>query len=210
MLFRKLWRTMGLYKAQFISMIIMIALGIGVFVGFNIEWVSLKKNTDSFMQSTGYADYRIISETGFSEDDLKKLSEIDGVTAAARYLSINADVKERDGDSLALTVTDNEKVSGFIVTSGGKYDADSTDGVWLSDSYAEKNDFEIGDTVTLMYKGIEIKGVIKGLIKSSEYSVCVRDESQLLPDYTTYGYAYISPAMYKKFRRLRFILSLTQ
>ncbi len=37
MLFRKLWRTMGLYKAKFISMIIMIALGIGMFVGFNME-----------------------------------------------------------------------------------------------------------------------------------------------------------------------------
>ena len=32
---------MGLYKAQFISMIIMIALGIGIFVGFNMEWVSI-------------------------------------------------------------------------------------------------------------------------------------------------------------------------
>ena len=36
MLLRKLWRTMGIYKAQFISMIIMIALGIGIFIGFNI------------------------------------------------------------------------------------------------------------------------------------------------------------------------------
>lgn len=36
MLLRKLWRTMGTYKAQFISMIIMIALGIGIFIGFNI------------------------------------------------------------------------------------------------------------------------------------------------------------------------------
>lgn len=37
MLFKKLWRTMGLYRAQFISMIIMIALGVGIFVGFNME-----------------------------------------------------------------------------------------------------------------------------------------------------------------------------
>ena len=37
MLFRKLLRTMGLYKAQFISMIIMIALGIGLFLGYPPE-----------------------------------------------------------------------------------------------------------------------------------------------------------------------------
>ena len=40
MLFKKLRRTMGLYRAQFISMIIMIALGVGTFVGFNMEWYS--------------------------------------------------------------------------------------------------------------------------------------------------------------------------
>lgn len=41
---------MGLYKAQFISMIIMIALGIGMFVGFNMEWVSIEENTTSFFE----------------------------------------------------------------------------------------------------------------------------------------------------------------
>lgn len=70
MLFRKLWRTMGLYRAQFISMIIMIALGVGIFVGFNMEWVSIKENTDSFFDATGYADYRIVSEKGFSAEDV--------------------------------------------------------------------------------------------------------------------------------------------
>ena len=31
---------MRLYRAQFISMIIMIVLGVGIFVGFNMEWVT--------------------------------------------------------------------------------------------------------------------------------------------------------------------------
>lgn len=31
---------MGLYRAQFISMIIMIALDVATFVGFNMEWHS--------------------------------------------------------------------------------------------------------------------------------------------------------------------------
>lgn len=34
---------MGLYRAQFLSMIIMIALGVGVFVGMNMEWYSIDK-----------------------------------------------------------------------------------------------------------------------------------------------------------------------
>ena len=41
MLLRKLFRTAWKYKAQFISMIIMVAIGIGIFVGFSMEWYSL-------------------------------------------------------------------------------------------------------------------------------------------------------------------------
>ncbi len=43
MLIRKLFRTAWKYRSQFISMIIMIAIGVGVFLGFNIEWKSIVK-----------------------------------------------------------------------------------------------------------------------------------------------------------------------
>ena len=59
MLRHKLRRTFWRYKAQFISMIIMIALGVGIFVGFNMEWISIERNTGRFFEETGFADYRI-------------------------------------------------------------------------------------------------------------------------------------------------------
>lgn len=198
MLFKKLWRTMGLYRAQFLSMVIMIALGIGIFVGFNMEWVSIEKNTDAFYKETGFADYRITSEKGFTADDLEKIKNTDGVEKASRYLSVNADVKEKSGDAVALTVTENSEVSGVKLISGKKYDGNDTEGVWLSDKYANANGFKLGDKITFKYKNLQIECKIKGLIKSSEYLICVRDSSQLMPDYDTFGFAYISPALYKK------------
>ena len=198
MLFRKLWRTMGLYKAQFISMIIMISLGMGIFIGFNMEWVSIEKNTGSFFDDTGFADYRIVSEAGFTKDDLKSIEDMDGADRASRYICVNADVKGRDGDSVALTVTENENVSGVMTLQGDAYDSESADGIWLSDSYAGANNIAVGDKLTLEYKNFEIKGEVKGLIKASEHMVCVRDETQIMPDYDTYGYAYISPVFYEK------------
>lgn len=198
MLLRKLWRTMGLYKAQFISMIIMISLGMGIFIGFNMEWVSIEKNTGSFFDDTGFADYRIVSEAGFTKDDLKSIEDMDGADRASRYICVNADVKGRDGDSVALTVTENEDVSGVMVVQGDAYDSKSADGIWLSDSYAGANNIAAGDKLTLEYKNFEIKGEVKGLIKASEHMVCVRDETQIMPDYDTYGYAYISPVFYEK------------
>ena len=96
MLFKKLLRTMGQYKAQFISMIIMIALGFGVFIGANMEWVSIEKNTNRLFEETGLADYKIYSSSalagepaaGFTEEDLEKVQSISGVKAAARVFSV--------------------------------------------------------------------------------------------------------------------------
>ena len=194
MLLRKLFRTLWHYKSQFISMVLMIALGVGVFLGFNIEWYSLDVNTAEIYESTGFADYRIFSDKGFSESDLKKILAVDGVEDATRFLSINTSVKDNT-DVIALTVSTNMDVSGILLIDGEPYSDTDLDGFWLSDSYARANNISLGDSLALTYKSITVKGSVKGLVKSSEYLICLPDETQMMPDYSSYGYAYISPAM---------------
>ena len=224
MLFKKLLRTMGQYKAQFISMIIMIALGFGVFIGANMEWVSIEKNTNRLFEETGLADYKIYSSSAmtggatatFSENDLRKIKELDGVKDAARFFSVNADVTlvngekiktEKDGTGkdkiprAAITVTESENVSFFNLTSGEAYDGASTDKIWVSDKFAEEKEIKVGDTLTFgavqgVSEPLEFK--VAGLIKSGEYMVCVQDSTQLMPDFKMFGFAYITPAAYKK------------
>ncbi len=198
MLFRKMLRTAWQYKAQFISMILMVMLGVGMFVGFNTEWASIEHNMFSFFKDSRFADYRLVDEKGYTEEDLKKITEISGVDSAARFLTVNADVKGKEGDSVALAVTTNPEVSLFVTTSGDDYDKNSADGVWLSDRYAEKNDVKPGDEISFIYRNAEIKGTVKGLIKAGEQMICVRDKTQLMPDFSTHGYAYVSPVLYEK------------
>ena len=194
MLKRKLRRTFGQYRAQFISMIIMIALGIGVFIGFNMEWYSLQVDSAYIMEESGFADYRIYSEKGFTGEDLQKVKEIPGVQDASRYLTVNTLVKD-DTDVIAIAVTENENVSGVYLMEGEPYDAASPDGLWLSDQYAKKNGISVGDTLTLTYRMLTVTGTVKGLVKASEFMICVPDETQLMPDYNSYGFAYLSPVM---------------
>ena len=192
MLIRKLLRTAWSYKAQFISMILMITLGMGMFLGFNMEWKTIEVDTGKFFEETNYADYRLYSEKGFTQDDIDKISGIDGVDAATRFLSVNLDIKGKKNKSLALDVSEDFDVSTFIVTDGAEYD-ENGDGFWLSDKFAAANDYKIGDKLALEFQGTEISGEIAGLIKSGEHMICVADKNQMMPDYSTYGYAYISP-----------------
>ena len=197
MLFKKMLRTLFVYKAQFISMVILIALGIGIFAGFNGEWYTIEKDTFYFYEETNFSDYRIVRETGFSSDDLDKVLNIDGVDKATRYLEIL--VQADDGeDVVALDVCENFTVSNFMVMSGEEYDPTSTDGVWLSDLYAKSNDINIGDNIDFNYKNNVFIFKVKGLIKASEHLICLIDDNQVMPDYNSYGYAYISPAAFKE------------
>lgn len=191
MLGRKLIRTAWRYKSQFISMIIMIAIGVGVFLGFNIEWKSIEADTTAFFEDTKYADYRLYSETGFSEDDIGAIQDIADIDDATRYLSVNVDMEDVK-KSLSLNVSENYTVSTMLIMEGVDYDEDS-EGIWLSDKFAEENEIAIGDTLTMTYSGMEISGEVVGLVKSSEMMICVADENQLMPDYESFGFAYITP-----------------
>lgn len=191
MLFRKLLRTAWRYKAQFLSMVIMIAIGSGVFLGFNIEWMSIEQDTGAFFEETDYADFRLYAETGFSTDDLQAVQEIPGVDAATRFLSVRADIAGTK-QAVALQVSENYTVSTALVMEGEAYD-ESGEGIWLSDQFAEENGYGLGDELTMTYSGVDFCGKIVGLIKCGEMMICTADENQLMPDFSSFGFAYISP-----------------
>lgn len=191
MMIRKLLRTAWKYKAQFLSMIIMVAIGVGIFVGFNIEWKSIEADTSDFFEATNYADFRLYSQTGFSEKDIAAIREIEGVDAATRYFSVNVDLKDSQ-KSINLNVSESYNVSTFVLMDGAEYD-EHLDGIWLSDRFAKKNHLKLGDTLTITYGGIEIKKEIVGLIKSGEMMICTADENQLMPDFSAFGFGYITP-----------------
>lgn len=193
MLFKKLLRTTWKYKAQFISMIIMVAIGIGMFVGFNMEWYSIVRDTNDFFEATNLSDYIVADEKGFSQENVESVRNIDGVDFATRFLSIKVSVKEKDNRVALNVAEDYGHVSTFIVISGDDYDKESVDGLWLSDQYAAANNVKIGDELTLSYSTIKFNCVVKGLIKSGEFLVCTPDSNQLMPDFKTYGFAYTTP-----------------
>ena len=189
---------MKLYKAQFLSMIIMIVIGVGVFTGFNVEWKTLEYNTNQFFEETGFADYRIVDAQGFTKEDVKEVEKIHGVEWAGRFFSTNVELQDHDNHAVALTVTENPNVSGVHLVKGEAYDAKSKDGIWVSDKFAQENNIQLNDRLTFKLFGKDVCAKVKGLVKSSQYLICIRDKAQMLPDYEAFGFAYISPEMYAK------------
>ncbi len=214
MLVRKLIRTFFKYKAQFISMIVMVLLGVGIFSGFNAEWYTIDKNINAFFNDSNLADYRVyitdeikLSYRGFSDDDLNKILEINGVKEASRVVEINT-IEEKEKDTMKLVVSTNTSVTKPIVIKGNEYNDKSENGLWISENYASKNNYNIGDEITLSYGNFfNHTFIIEGIALSGEYLINT-DGISIMPNYDTIGYSFISPTAYKNILGFEFYTSI--
>ncbi len=203
MLFKKSIRTFFKYKSQFISMIIMVILGIGIFAGFNAEWYSIDKDTTKFFEETNLADYRIYNDKQiFSKDDVDKILKIDGVSKASRYACIETN-ESKENDLIKLVVSENFTVSTFTLIEGNEYDSTNNKGLWISEKYAKNNNYNIGDTITLKYGNITKELKIEGICLSGEFLINT-DNGALMPDFNRVGYAFTTPSFYEELSKSLF------
>jgi len=68
-----------------------IALGFGVFIGFNMEWSTIEKNTDRLFEETGLADYKIYSSSALSDDSycpIVRINFLNNIFSLSRILPV--------------------------------------------------------------------------------------------------------------------------
>ena len=195
MLKRKIIRTLLNYKAQMISMLLMIILGVGIFLGCNIEWYSIKTNRTNYYEDTGYPEYRIYKDS-FSLDELQYVKDFSDVKYATRALTTLGSLN--NNTYLMLNVLEDCQNIKPLYIDGEVY-SNEADGIYLSDLYAKENNIKLNDYLDIEVEGFKIHEPVNGLIKSSEYLICLKDSSQLLPNYKEYAYCYLSPKMITKY-----------
>lgn len=195
MLKRKIIRTLLNYKAQMISMLLMIILGVGIFLGCNIEWYSIKTNRTNYYEDTGYPEYRIYKDS-FSLDELQYVKDFSDVKYATRALT-TLDSLNNNTYLMLNVLEDCQNIKPLYID--GEVYSNEADGIYLSDLYAKENNIKPNDYLDIEAEGFKIHEPVKGLIKSSEYLICLKDSSQLLPNYKEYAYCYLSPKMITKY-----------
>lgn len=206
MLKRKLWRDLWYNKTQFLSIFLMAFLGLLVFVGLDAEGNGTEQSGNSFYKETNLADIWVRGNY-FTADDVQKIEAIDGVNLAERKLKIEgkavlkyaADIdSDREEDTepyMLLNFLDTQEISRMKVVSGEPYEAE-TEGVWIDDRFADYHNLGVGDVLTLKVNNFEIQEVIKGTILHPEYVYYTTDAGEMIPQYGTFGYAFLSAKEY--------------
>lgn len=79
MLVKNTLRDVSKTKARFISIMLIIMLGVGFLVGINSTAPSMFKVVDEYYKDKNLMDFRLLSTVGFTEEDVKAVADIEGV-----------------------------------------------------------------------------------------------------------------------------------
>ena len=190
MLKRKMLRDIFKNKSQFITIFLMITIGVMVYAGIESYMDGMRITATNFYQENNLQDLNVIGK-GFTESDLENIKKIDNVKNAERKLEVNmTDSKDEDKSYLVSFIESNE-ISKFYVESGSKFDKNKS-GVWLDYFYAKENKLKVGDEVSFKYDGYTFKEKIRGIIYVPDHIYAVKDKSQLMPNHQNYGLIYMS------------------
>ena len=187
MLKRKMFRDIKKNLSQFITIFLMIMIGVMAYSGIEAYMDGMKDTADKFYTENNLFDLNVIGL--LNHDDLKNVKNIENVKDAELKLSLTATT---DNDKiLLLNCIESNNISKFYIIDGKSFD-NSQSGIWLDNFYAKENNIKIGDTILVKYESMELHEKVLGLINVPDHLYDVRDESELYPDRKEFGFAYMS------------------
>ena len=65
--------------SRFLSILLIVALGAGFFVGVKAASPSMEYSANEFFTNNNLMDFRVVSDYGFQDDDVAALKELDGI-----------------------------------------------------------------------------------------------------------------------------------
>ena len=187
MLTRKMFRDIKNNLSQFITIFLMIMIGVMAYSGIEAYMDGMKYTADKFYSENNLQDLNVMGS--LTDEDLKNILNIENVVNAEKKLSITGTT---DNDkTLLINFIDSNEISKFYVIDGEGFDKDIK-GVWLDNFYAIENNIKVGDTILVKYEDIKLNEKVIGLINVPDHLYDVRDESELYPDRKEFGFAYLS------------------
>ncbi len=163
-------RSISANRLRFLSIIVIVALGIGFFIGIKSASPAMGYSANEYFRINNLLDVRVTSRVAFSEDDIEKIEKLDNVDYVVPSKSVDAMVSAGgetlvDSNGVELTC----RVSPLDVGAAKQHTQNSTadDGyvnrlVLQDGRYPEKKGECVVDaTAVKAYSGLEIGSVLK-------------------------------------------------
>lgn len=188
MLRRKMFRDIKKNLSQFVTIVLMVMIGVMAYSGIEAYMSGMQQTADKFYSENNLQDLNLLGE-GFSLNDLELVKSIDNVKDAERKLEVRGTTD--DDKDLIINFIESNNISKFYILDGEEFDVNKS-GVWVDNFYAEANNLKIGDIIKIKYESLELEEKILGFINVPDHLYDVKDESQLYPNREDFGFVYMS------------------
>lgn len=189
MLKKKIFRDIKQNLSQFITIFLMVLIGVMVYVGIEAYMDGMTSAADNFYKNNNIQDLNVMGN--LSDKDLDKIKSLDNVKDAEKKLVVNAIDKDDKDKTYLLSFIDSNNISKFHIMDGEKFDVNKK-GAWVDNFYAEKNNLKVGDTIKIKYDTFSLEEKILGLINVPDHIYDVKDESEFVPNRENFGFVYLS------------------
>ena len=187
---KKMIRDILKNKSQFITIFLMVAIGVMVYSGIEAYMDGMRDTANKFYEDYNLQDINVLGK-GFTEKDLDNIKSTQNVQDAERKLELVMTDNEDENKSYLVSVIESNNISKFYVKEGIEFDKNKK-GIWLDYFFAKENEIKVGDKVSFKYDGYVFNEEVLGIIYVPDHIYDVKDASQLMPNHKTYGIIYMS------------------
>ena len=174
MLKKKMFRDIMQNKSQFITIFLMVTIGVMVYAGIESYMSGMTNAADKFYLENNLQDLNVLG-TSFTEDDLLKIKQMKNVNDAERKLEVTGiDADDKDKTYL-ISFIESNNISKFYVIEGSSFDVNKK-GVWIDSFYADKNDIKIKDKIRIKYDNLVLEEEVLGFVNIPDHIYDIKDE----------------------------------
>ena len=189
MLRKKMIRDIKQNLSQFITIFLMVFIGVMAYSGIESYMEGMKQTANNFYTQNNLQDLNVMG--ALSKENIDTIKQIDNVKNAEGKLNVSTVLDDNNDITLSMNFIESNEISKFYIVEGKVFDA-NTKGVWLDNFFAQENNLKIGDTLKIKYDGYVFEEEVVGFINVPDHLYDVKDESQLYPDHKSFGFAYAS------------------
>ena len=148
---KEFWMEIRKSKSRFISILLIVALGVAFFSGIQASSPDMRYSGDAYYDESSLMDIKVVGTMGLTSDDVSSIESIDGIESAEGAWSTDVMCGEGQKQKVLHIESINDAVNKLDVQEGRL--PEKSGEIFLDSTFASTNEYKVGDKVALREDG---------------------------------------------------------
>lgn len=148
---KEFWMEIRKSKSRFISILLIVALGVAFFSGIQASSPDMRYSGDAYYDESSLMDIKVVGTMGLTSDDVSSIESIDGIESAEGAWSTDVMCGEGQKQKVLHIESINDTVNKLDVQEGCL--PEKSGEIFLDSTFASSNEYKVGDKVALREEG---------------------------------------------------------